>query len=74
MKTTDCTPPPDLPDVVLVFDPKRGFWLRVANDSGGFDCPHDGYFASLPGAQEVARNLGFEAVAWVDGTGHITPL
>lgn len=65
MKIIDCTPPPDLPDVVIVLDPKYGFWIRVANDTGGSDCPHEGYFNTLPGARAEARKLGYEPGAWV---------
>lgn len=70
MKIIDCTPPADLPDVVLVLDPQRGFWLRVVNETGGWDAVGD-YVSTLPGARAAARALGFEPEAWVQANGVI---
>lgn len=71
LRHIDCTPPADLPDVVIVQDPKYGFWIRVTNETGGSDCPHEGYLSTLPGARGKARELGYEPGAWVDATGNI---
>jgi len=71
MKIIDCTPPADLPEVVLMRDPKYGFWIRVANESGGGDCPHEGYFPTLPGARAEARKLGLEPEAWITESGTV---
>lgn len=71
LRHIDCTPPADLPDVVLVLDPEHGFWLRVATEKGS-DCPHEGYFVTLPGARAEARKLGYEPEAWVGKYGFIT--
>ena len=71
MKIEDHTPPSDLPDVVIMQDRERGFWVRVNVGPCGFHCPHDGYFQTLPRARIEARKLGYNAEAWVDEGGRV---
>ena len=71
MKIIDCTPLADLPRVVLVLIPDKGFWLRVADEEGNVTAPFKDLSLTLPGARVRARRMGFDPEAWVNGSGQI---
>lgn len=70
MKILDCTPPANLPDIVLV-QAKDTFWLRIKTSERSVETKDLVNGATLPGARREARDLGFEPAAWVGLTGTI---
>jgi hypothetical protein len=69
MNIIDCTPPADLPAVVLVHS-DTGFWLRVAR-ADKIDTLTLVNKDTLPGARREAQSLGHEPAAWVSREGFV---
>lgn len=68
MNIIDCTPPADLPDVVIIMNPLGpAFDLRWTTatvvDFARLTS------STLPGAREEAEKLGHIPTAWVDSSG-----
>lgn len=69
MNIIDCTPPANMPPIVLV-QSKDGFWLRIETETGvGTRTLVNS--VTLPGARREAQALGFDPIAWVDDLGII---